>query len=88
MLYLFIFGPAVEERFGTGALPVFLLCSGNRGGLATVAMAPQSPVPVIGASGAIAGVLGAYFVLYPRGRIRPSCRCFSLAGSKSRRFST
>src|SRR5208337_4250656 len=55
MLYLFIFGAAVEYRIGAA--------------LATVWIAPESSVPVIGASGAIAGVLGAYFILFPRGRI-------------------
>jgi len=69
MLYLFIFGPAVEERSGAMRYLWFYLASGLASGAATVAMAPASRVPVIGASGAIAGVLGAYFVLYPRGRI-------------------
>ena len=47
----------------------FYLLSGIASATATVVMAPQSMVPVIGASGAIAGVLGAYFILYPRGSI-------------------
>lgn len=66
MLYLFIFGPAVEERTGPAHYLSFYLLSGIASAAATVAMAPQSMVPVIGASGAIAGVLGAYFVMYPR----------------------
>jgi membrane associated rhomboid family serine protease len=69
MLYLLIFGPAVEGRMGTRRYLLFYLLSGIAAGLAMVAMGPDSRVPVIGASGAIAGVLGAYFVLYPRGRI-------------------
>ena len=69
MLYLFIFGPAVEERIGVSRYLWFYLLCGLASGIATVAMAPASRVPVIGASGAIAGVLGAYFVFYPRGRI-------------------
>jgi membrane associated rhomboid family serine protease len=69
MLYLFIFGPAVEERTGPAHYLSFYLLSGIASAAATVAMAPQSIVPVIGASGAIAGILGAYFILYPRGRI-------------------
>jgi hypothetical protein len=69
MLYLFIFGPAVEERTGPAHYLSFYLLSGIASAAATVAMAPQSMVPVIGASGAIAGVLGAYFILYPRGSI-------------------
>lgn len=69
MLYLFIFGPAVEERIGHARFVLFYLASGIVAGLAMVAMGPDSHIPVIGASGAIAGILGAYFVLYPRGRI-------------------
>jgi membrane associated rhomboid family serine protease len=69
MLYLFIFGPAVEERMGTPRYLLFYLAAGAAAGLAMVAMGPHSRVPVIGASGAIAGVLGAYFVIYPRGQI-------------------
>lgn len=69
MLYLFIFGPAVEERFGHLRYLVFYLLAGVTAGLAMVWMQPDSQVPVVGASGAIAGVLGAYFILYPRARI-------------------
>ena len=69
MLYLFIFGPAVEERLGFQRFLGFYLAAGITAGLATVAMAPASQVAVIGASGAIAGVLGAYLVLFPRARI-------------------
>jgi rhomboid family protein len=69
MLYLFIFGPAVEERLGHFRFLWFYLLAGIAAGLAMIAMGPDSRVAVIGASGAIAGVLGAYFVLYPRGRI-------------------
>jgi membrane associated rhomboid family serine protease len=69
MLYLLVFGPAVESRLGHTRFFGFYLSSGVVACLATVAMAPQSTVPVIGASGAIAGVLGGYFVLYPGGRI-------------------
>ena len=69
MLYLFIFGPAVEERMGARRYAIFYLAAGIAAGLATIAMGPDSRVGVIGASGAIAGVLGAYFVMYPRARI-------------------
>ena len=69
LLYLFIFGPAVEERFGAPRYLLFYFAAAVAAGLAMIAMGPNSTVPVIGASGAIAGVLGAYFVLYPRGRI-------------------
>ncbi len=69
MLYLFIFGAAVEGRLGPGRYFGFYFAAGVAAAVATVLMAPVSRVPVIGASGAIAGVLGAYFVMYPRGRI-------------------
>jgi rhomboid family protein len=69
MLYLFIFGAAVEYRMGAARYLSFYLAAGIAAALATVWIAPESSVPVIGASGAIAGVLGAYFILYPRGRI-------------------
>jgi membrane associated rhomboid family serine protease len=69
MLYLVIFGPAVERRFGHACYLCFYFCAGIAAGLATIWMSSHSRVPVIGASGAIAGVLGAYFVLYPRARI-------------------
>ena len=69
MLYLFIFGAAVEYRMGAPRYAAFYFASGIAAALATVLIAPESRVPVIGASGAIAGVLGAYFIFYPRGRI-------------------
>lgn len=69
MLYLFIFGAAVEYRMGASRYLIFYLAAGIAAAIATVLIAPASSVPVIGASGAIAGVLGAYFILYPRGRI-------------------
>ena len=69
MLYLFIFGAAVEMRFGHQRYLGFYLAAGIAGGLAMVFIDPASEVPVIGASGAIAAVLGAYFVLYPRAQI-------------------
>jgi membrane associated rhomboid family serine protease len=69
MLYLFIFGAAVEYRMGSLRYLGFYFAAGIAAALATVWMAPESRVPVIGASGAIAGVLGAYFIYYPRGRI-------------------
>jgi membrane associated rhomboid family serine protease len=69
MLYLFIFGAAVEWRLRSVRYLIFYFASGIAAAIATIIIAPQSAVPVIGASGAIAGVLGAYFVFYPRGRI-------------------
>jgi len=69
MLYLWIFGDNVEDRMGHGRFLVFYLLCGTVAALAQTAMAPYSQVPMVGASGAIAGVMGAYFVLYPRSRI-------------------
>jgi membrane associated rhomboid family serine protease len=69
MLYLFIFGPALEQRMGARRYLAFYFLAGIAASVATVVMGPTSRIPVIGASGAIAGVLGGYFVLYPRGRI-------------------
>ncbi len=69
MLYLFIFGAAVEYRMGARRYIIFYLAAGIAAALATVWMAPESSLPMIGASGAIAGVLGAHFILYPRARI-------------------
>jgi membrane associated rhomboid family serine protease len=69
ILYLFIFGAAVEGRLGAGRYLGFYFATGVAAAMVTILMAPGSRVPVIGASGAIAGVLGAYFVMYPRGRI-------------------
>src|SRR5580704_9805512 len=69
MLYLFIFGAAVEEAMGHVRYFLFYFISGIAGALAMAAFTPNSTLPVIGASGAIAGVLGAYFVLYPRAKI-------------------
>ena len=69
LLYLFIFGPAVEARMGHHRFLGFYLTAGVVAGLALVAMEPASRVAVVGASGAIAGVLGAYFFLFPGARI-------------------
>ena len=69
MLYLWIFGDNVEDRFGHGLYLLFYLFSGAAASLGQVAINPDSTIPMIGASGAIAGVMGAYFVLYPRSRV-------------------
>ncbi|MCX6070418.1 MAG: rhomboid family intramembrane serine protease [Chloroflexi bacterium] len=66
---LFIFGDNVEDRMGHFRFLAFYLVSGVVAGLAHVLLAPTSALPTIGASGAIAGVLGAYFVLYPSARV-------------------
>src|SRR5712692_10352767 len=69
MWYLWIFGDNVEDRVGHGRFVVFYLLCGIAAALGQVAMDPNSMLPTIGASGAIAGVMGAYFVLYPHSRV-------------------
>src|ERR1700730_3500456 len=69
MWYLWIFGDNVEDRVGHGRFIVFYLLCGIAAALGQVAVDPNSTLPTIGASGAIAGVMGAYFVLYPRSRV-------------------
>jgi membrane associated rhomboid family serine protease len=69
MWYLWIFGDNIEDRLGHGRYVLFYLLCGAGAAIGHVASQPGSIVPTIGASGAIAGVLGAYFVLYPRSRV-------------------
>jgi membrane associated rhomboid family serine protease len=69
MLYLWIFGDNVEDRMGHGRFLLFYVLCGAGAALAQTAAAPESLVPMVGASGAIAGVMGAYFVLYPKSRV-------------------
>jgi membrane associated rhomboid family serine protease len=66
---LLIFGDNVEDRMGKLRFLVFYLLCGILAGLVHVYFNPESPVPTIGASGAISGVMGAYFVLFPRARV-------------------
>ena len=69
MWYLWIFGDNVEDRVGHGRFVVFYLLCGVAAAFGQMAMTPQSTLPTIGASGAIAGVMGAYLVLYPHSRV-------------------
>jgi membrane associated rhomboid family serine protease len=69
MLFLWIFGDNVEDRLGHVGFLLFYLACGAVGAVAHVYADPMSFVPMIGASGAIAGVMGAYFLLYPHSRI-------------------
>lgn len=69
MLFLWIFGDNVEDALGHRRYLGFYLLSGVVAALAQVLIAPRSPVPMVGASGAIAGVLAAYGSLYPRSPI-------------------
>ncbi|HKY22168.1 MAG TPA: rhomboid family intramembrane serine protease [Vicinamibacterales bacterium] len=69
MLYLWIFGDNVEDRLGHVRFVLFYLFCGATAALAHAYMNPLSTIPTVGASGAIAGVMGAYFVMYPRSRV-------------------
>jgi len=69
MWFLYIFGDNVEDRLGSARYLIFYLMCGLSSGLAQLALNWHANVPTIGASGAIAGVMGAYFMLYPNARI-------------------
>ena len=69
MLFLWIFGDNVEDRLGHGRFLLFYLLCGFAAAFAQAALDPDSLVPMVGASGAIAGVMGAYLVLYPHSRV-------------------
>jgi membrane associated rhomboid family serine protease len=69
MWMLWLFGDNVEDRFGHLRFLAFYLLCGLAGTAAHYITAMRSPIPTIGASGAIAGVMGAYFLLFPRARI-------------------
>lgn len=69
MLYLWIFGNNVEDAMGHLRFVVFYLLCGSAAVLAQALVAPASTIPMIGASGAISGVLGAYLLLYPHARV-------------------
>jgi membrane associated rhomboid family serine protease len=69
LLFLWIFGNNIEDRFGRLRFLLFYLTGGVVAGLCQVVITPTSDVPTIGASGAIAATLGAYIVLFPRARV-------------------
>ncbi len=69
LLFLWIFGNNIEDRLGRLAFLAFYLGAGIVASLVQIAITPTSTIPIIGASGAIAGALGAYLVLFPRARI-------------------
>jgi membrane associated rhomboid family serine protease len=68
-LFLWVFGNNVEDSMGRFRFLVFYLLCGVAAALAQIAIDPASPAPMVGASGAISGVLGAYLILYPRVRV-------------------
>jgi rhomboid family protein len=69
MLFLWIFGDNVEDRFGHGKFLIFYLLAGLAATFAQYWVSPESGIPNVGASGAIAGVLGAYILLFPQSRV-------------------
>jgi membrane associated rhomboid family serine protease len=69
MLFFWVFGNNIEDSMGPGRFLVFYLLCGLVAAAAHVFVSPASPVPTVGASGAISGVMGAYLVLYPRVRV-------------------
>lgn len=70
MVFLWAFGPEIEEAMGRIRYLSFYLLSGIVASVAQIAMMPNSTVPNVGASGAIAGVMGAFLITYPRDRIK------------------
>src|SRR3954471_21747014 len=68
-LFFWVFGNNIEDSMGPGRFLAFYLICGLAAAAAHVLMQPASPIPTVGASGAISGVLGAYLVLYPRVRV-------------------
>ena len=69
MLFLWVFGPNLEGQTGRIGFVLFYLACGACAAVAHAAWAPDSTVPLIGASGAVAGVMGGYLLLFPRGRV-------------------
>lgn len=70
MLYLWIFGNNIEDVLGRGKFVLFYLACGVVAAAAQIATDPGSPIPTVGASGAIAGVMGAYILLYPGSQVQ------------------
>ena len=69
-LYLWVFGNNVEDSMGRGRFLAFYIVTGLAAAAAHILVSPASPVPTVGASGAISGIMGAYLVLYPRVSVR------------------
>jgi len=70
MLFLWTFGPQIEDVMGRGRYLVFYLLGGLAATVAQIAAGPASTIPILGASGAIAAVMGAFLITFPRDRIR------------------
>ncbi|MEM9717340.1 MAG: rhomboid family intramembrane serine protease [Pseudomonadota bacterium] len=69
MLFLWIFGDNLEDKMGATGFLIFYILSGVGAGLFHYVISPSSPVPLVGASGAIAGVMGGYLLLFPKARV-------------------
>ncbi|MEM7170829.1 MAG: rhomboid family intramembrane serine protease [Pseudomonadota bacterium] len=69
LLYLWVFGDNVEDAMGHGRFAAFFMLCGALAALVHVMVGPDSPLPLIGASGAISGVLGAYLILHPKAKV-------------------
>jgi membrane associated rhomboid family serine protease len=69
MLFLYVFGDNVEDRLGHWKYFIFYLIAGIAAAASQVFVSPNSEIPMVGASGAIAGVLGSYIILFPRARV-------------------
>ena len=70
MVFLLVFGDNIEDAMGHISYLLFYLLTGIAAGLAQILLNPNSEIPLIGASGAISGILGAYIVLFPHGKVR------------------
>ncbi len=70
MIFFWVFAPAIEEAMGSGRFLAFYLLGGLVAALAQIVVAPTSTVPTLGASGAIAAVMGAFLITYPSDKIR------------------
>lgn len=70
MLFLFVFGRAIEDSMGSVRYAFFYVICGLVAGATHIALNPTSPVPTVGASGAISGVMGAYLLMYPTARVK------------------
>ena len=69
MAFLWVFGDNIEDSMGHWRFAVFYICCGVLAGLAHAVAGPQSPAPLIGASGAVSGVLAAYMILHPKQQV-------------------
>jgi membrane associated rhomboid family serine protease len=69
LYFLYVFGDNIEDTLGKKGLVLILVASAFAGGALHVAAQPQSPIPALGASGAISGIMGAYLVLFPRVKV-------------------